>query len=559
MRWERFGGWLAAAVLAGLCVPAGGADAVRGGQLTEEPPTLHCLGVRWTISGDDDGDARVEVRYRPAEGGGRWRRAMDLFRVDPAGMREQARPPAGQTLLAGSILGLRPGRAYEVRLALIDPDGGGERRELTMATWSEPPLPTGARRVPVRPGGLKAALAAAEPGDTLALAGGVYKGTFRVPSGKPGRPICLVAGGDGEAVLDGGGASNILDGRGAHDVMIEGLAFRNARWALAFNGGSRLVIRRCRVTGCSYAFVAQTDGARQKRILISDCEFVGPSAWPRTKGIESARGVQISGTGHVVCYNRIRNYADAIDTFGRYPVAAIDVHNNEISECTDDGIEMDYSEHNTRCFANRLTNCYQGISIQPIHGGPVYVVRNAMYNIGHEAFKMHSNPSGGLFFHNTSVKAGMPLLLYTRKTVSNCVLRNNLFVGTEGNYAYETTAPMKRCDFDYDGFAGRWKQFLKWNGVRYPTAEAVRDKAPVYRHVKVVEAAGLFASGIMPPASVKERFAPSVNDLRPAGDGGAVDAGAVLPNINDGHRGAAPDLGAYEAGSQLPHYGPRPR
>ena len=38
----------------------------------------------------------------------------------------------------------------------------------------------------------------------------------------------------------------------------------------------------------------------------------------------------------------------------------------------------------------------------------------------------------------------------------------------------------------------------------------------------------------------------------------AVDAGAILPNINDGFVGAAPDLGAYELGQPLPSYGPRP-
>jgi hypothetical protein len=37
----------------------------------------------------------------------------------------------------------------------------------------------------------------------------------------------------------------------------------------------------------------------------------------------------------------------------------------------------------------------------------------------------------------------------------------------------------------------------------------------------------------------------------------AVDAGTVLPNINDGFAGKAPDLGAYEAGQTIPIYGPR--
>ena len=43
--------------------------------------------------------------------------------------------------------------------------------------------------------------------------------------------------------------------------------------------------------------------------------------------------------------------------------------------------------------------------------------------------------------------------------------------------------------------------------------------------------------------------------LRPASK--AVDAGVVLPGINDGFTGKAPDLGCYEAGKPIPHYGPR--
>ena len=37
----------------------------------------------------------------------------------------------------------------------------------------------------------------------------------------------------------------------------------------------------------------------------------------------------------------------------------------------------------------------------------------------------------------------------------------------------------------------------------------------------------------------------------------AVDAGVVLPTINDDFTGRAPDLGAYELDRPLPHYGPR--
>ena len=46
-----------------------------------------------------------------------------------------------------------------------------------------------------------------------------------------------------------------------------------------------------------------------------------------------------------------------------------------------------------------------------------------------------------------------------------------------------------------------------------------------------------------------------LHDTRPGCN--AIDTGAVLQNITDGFTGRAPDLGAYEYGVPLPHYGPR--
>jgi hypothetical protein len=72
-----------------------------------------------------------------------------------------------------------------------------------------------------------------------------------------------------------------------------------------------------------------------------------------------------------------------------------------------------------------------------------------------------------------------------------------------------------------------------------------------------VDPAGLFQSGIKPPADVAQQYSVASNDLRLTPRNQAVDAGVVLPNVNDGFAGGAPDLGAYEQGRPLPHYGPR--
>jgi hypothetical protein len=46
-------------------------------------------------------------------------------------------------------------------------------------------------------------------------------------------------------------------------------------------------------------------------------------------------------------------------------------------------------------------------------------------------------------------------------------------------------------------------------------------------------------------------------DFRLHENAAAVDAGCILPNVNDGFRGNAPDLGALEVGRPVPVYGPR--
>ena len=549
------------------------------GEPALEPATLHSLGVYWIVQGDANANARVAVHYREV-GVDDWREGPALFRVEKGAHRNdkgqsKLEVPEDGWLFAGSVLFLQPDTAYELRLTLSDPDGGEVERTLQARTIAEPKAPADVRTRYVVPGngggagtaadpfrGLAEAQHSATPGDLFILRSGVYPGTFTVDhSGEPGRPI--IWRGDTGAVLDGQGDAaqrpgRIISAGGVHDVWFEDLELRRGDYGLVGHNSARIVLRRCHIHDVDYGLTCtNNDQDKVEGWFISDNVIEGPCTWPRSKGIEEQRGIQITGTGHVVCYNRVTGFADAIDTFPSQRCAAIDFHNNDISGMTDDGIEMDYSERNTRCFYNRLTNVFQGISEQPIYGGPVYILRNVLYNIGLETFKLHNSPSGALIMHNTSVKAAEPLLLYTNEPVRNCVFRNNLFLGTSGGFAFESTAPMVNCDFDYDGFGGGpWTQLLKWNGQRYATFEESRQKAPVYSHATLVDPATAFASGVLPPETV-EAFVARPPDLRLQAGTAAVDAGQALAGINDGFAGANPDLGAYEYGQDLPHYGPR--
>jgi len=568
-------------VLVPLCVAFGGvasgaANASRPGDLALDPPTIHCLSVQWPVAGDANGNARITFEYRKTAEE-TWRQGLPLFRTDTAALKKK--PPAGMTLFAGSIFDLAPETDYELRLSLTDPDNDSDVvRTLNSRTRGEPKAPEPVRVVHVVPGdgggrgteadpfrGLAGADKAARPGDLILLHKGVYRAPFTVTkSGTPERPVIWRGAGDGEAIIDGGPRAGKRAPRGIsageiHDVWFERLTVRGAQWAIVAHGSQRIVVRRCHLHNVEYGFTGTRNEPLTTDFFLADNLVEGPSTWPRTKGIENARGFQVSGLGHVVCYNRIRGFADGIDTFGSPECSAIDIYGNEISEMTDDGIEADYSQQNVRIFRNRLTNCFQGITEQPIFGGPVYIFRNAMYNIQLETFKMHNAPSGFLLLHNTSVKQGMPWVLWSGERVSNAVSRNNLFIGTRGNYAMEFTAPMVRCDFDYDGFGGGpFTQFAKWNNVRYDTFEDFRRKAPIEKHAVLVDPARAFASRVRQPADVKRQFPVETNDLRLNPGSRAVDAGEVLPNVNDGYQGKAPDLGAYEVGDDLPHYGPRP-
>ncbi len=171
-----------------------------------EPATFHSLGVRWAVRGDANSDAVIGVRYR-RHGETTWREALPLFRTDPESVSADNRVPGGW-LFAGSIVDLAPDTAYEVTLALIDPDGGSVERTLHMKTGAEPREPAGMRVQHVVPAGaadrapgtgtatdpfrgLRTAQATATPGDLFLLHAGVYgEGTWTIDRhGTPELPI----------------------------------------------------------------------------------------------------------------------------------------------------------------------------------------------------------------------------------------------------------------------------------------------------------------------------------------------------------------------------------
>ncbi|MCK5920359.1 MAG: hypothetical protein KAG66_05425, partial [Methylococcales bacterium] len=265
--------------------------------------------------------------------------------------------------------------------------------------------------------------------------------------------------------------------------------------------------------------------------------------------------------GNVVCHNRVRNFGDCISVQPAIaPSYGNDVFGNDLSFCVDDGIEVDYNQANVRVWRNRVMNARMGVSVQPIYGGPAYIFRNELFNLESEPIKMHNQTTGLFIAHNTGVKHGNGYA-DAGTMWRNTILRNNLFLGTR--YAFEliTVADEGFRDFDYNAW-GTSRMIddpsapvFKWDDVRYHRL-ADLQAIGVETHGQTAVYAD-FVNGML-PADWDETAVPGSRDLRLNPNASSVDNGITLPNLNDAFTlSGLPDMGAFELGQPLPHYGSR--
>ena len=366
-----------ASFVAGV-MPAKNGNKVKPGEFVVGDPTLICLGFEWSIDGDDNRNAAVEVRYRK-KGTTAWREALPLLRLqnEEAGgdlVPEYVVP----NMFAGSILDLEPDTEYECKLKMLDPDGveGNKEKTVTVRTRPEPKPSAGGRILHSYPAGykgskekpfftgLKSAYSTAEPGDIILVHAGVYQsdrntylgylrsgvgsnvlGTTRLTeSGIPEKPIAIKGAGDGEVIFDGNACSILFDVMGANYLYFEGLTFRNADVAIQTGlrdiaGSSGLTVKRCRFENVCMAIWGTYQAS--KNYYIADNVLIGrfnpkilmgnigtdyvpyktlPGFPPKINGPNgSYYGITVAGQGHVICYNDVENFWDGtcVDQGGR--------------------------------------------------------------------------------------------------------------------------------------------------------------------------------------------------------------------------------------------------
>lgn len=357
--------------------PAYGADAVTPGEFVVERPTLICLGFEWKISGDDNRNSSVEVRYRKV-GDSDWSEGMPLLRT---GDERVFRPDLGLDYtvphgFAGSILDLDPDTEYETRFELKDPEGvtGEAVQTARVRTRGEPKAATDGRVLHVYPPGfegekqepsftgLKDAYYGsgrgdwsvvserkAQPGDIILIHAGLYKsdrlnysdplglpfdGTYVLSlDGTPERPIVIRGAGDGEAIFDGNGAHYLFDVMGTSYNIFENITIRNTN--VAFYAGRKevggavgLTVRNCRIEDVGIGVTTEYAGSHD--FYIADNVMLGRDDPHRLLGwynpgiygpnqLTSFYGVKVYGSGHVVAHNYIAYFHDGVtvSTYGK--------------------------------------------------------------------------------------------------------------------------------------------------------------------------------------------------------------------------------------------------
>lgn len=551
-------------------------DAVVAGEIRADATYRH-LGLLWTISGDDDLDSSMTLAFR-RQGDTGWRAGAPAVRAYPTLLVNGS--PLALNYWAASALFLEPGVVYELRLTLSDPDGGGKERTVIASTRVQPPASFAGVHRWVIPGagggdgtpgdpfrGLQAAADAAQPGDIFHVAAGTYAPFQLLASGNPTQPIVFTGPANDTAVVDGAGTDRGIVTLGEWDqtiadIVIEGLTLENGHWGVDAQHSRDLLIRRNIIRDVDFGVLNRRGDGLEARQTVCDNVIEGRVVWPGS-GIPSERGIDLRGDGNVVCHNRIRNFGDCVSVQPMTgPSYGNDVYGNDASRCVDDGIEIDSNQANVRVWRNRVMNARMGVSVQPIRGGPAYILRNELFNLESEPIKMHNQTTGFLVVHNTGVKHGNGHS-DAGAMWRNATFRNNLFLGTAYAFEFTTIADEGFRDFDFDAWGTTraigepTDPYFKWDDVRYsrlPELQAVG----VEIHGLAASFADL-ANAALPPWWDQEAV-PGSRDLRLVAGAPEIDSGQYLPNLNDAFSlSGPPDIGAFELGQPLPDHGPRER
>jgi hypothetical protein len=262
-------------------------------------------------------------------------------------------------------------------------------------------------------------------------------------------------------------------------------------------------------------------------------------------------GGPVSGRGNVIRRNIIHDYFDGFDVCPGEPSSQTnetDVYGNLVYNTGDDGVQVDGWCSNIRLWNNTFHHVLVGISFAPMIGGPVYAIRNLIYHFGAghnihsgRSFKFNnssSDKSGSIYIiHNTADAvttdpSGIKLSSGSSDGWALVYSRNNIW--SSPSYALENEDIRYPVDLDYDNlWTGSNNDLVRWDNDKFTTLD------------EFFGATGQEPNGL----SLNPGFtSPETGEYGLNPKSALINAGAIIPGINDDYRGLAPDIGAFESG-----------
>ncbi len=416
--------------------------------------TFESAGIALMYHGDSNDNSTATVRYRID--GGAWIDGMNLI------------PDRAGKCFRGSVMYLSPDSQVQVECTLHDNDQQTQSHAviLTGQTWSNA----------VTQGSGKTATA----GMTISDQGNQNSWVVYTAPGP------LDSGTTADQTL------NIVDA--AYVVIRDMTILGGKKHGIRVTNSHHIRIENCNISGWGVAGILDANGfyidpndnnrlinnqagiyveSASSQIVIQNNLIHSPRGTSNTWTVGHPAGQQAvmlrrTGGNHVIRDNDmmgneehwLNDVIGSIDNSKRRggPYRDTDIYNNIMAYSADDGIELDGGQINVRMWDNWITRCFVGISTALNRGGPCYIWRNVIDDMGDvegnsgSALKLGGNkyiyPGLLSLWHNTVIAPNLAMKdgLYDGGGPTPVVSRNNIFAGRVANH----TLPLGVADLDYD-------------------------------------------------------------------------------------------------------------
>jgi hypothetical protein len=555
---------------------------IPGLTLQLERSTPEQIGLYLPVTGTVAADARATIRYKRAADPA-WRVAHPLHRIRPGEVAAGA-PRMPVDSFAGTIFDLVPGTSYDVEITLTEP-GKTDQALRTVVTTRSLPAAAPAATVTATPAdALQSKLAALKPGDVLELADGTYNssGLFLAVSGTETQRI-TIRGKSRAGVVLKSATGLVLQIQVASHVVIENLTLEGSgvdsgtnasSVGVSFwNGGAAqedVTLRDLDIKGVDQGIVAS---GTVRGVLVYNASMRGNNVWTmpfiQTNLTWNDDGIRLPGEGNCAWENTLHGFGDSFAVTDGVHSAAVYFYRNRITMTGDDAFEADYSTRNLAFYDNYITNSATFLSLDPLWGGPLFCFRNVSINALRGPFKLNDTNTGFLVYNNTIVRTeGTTMwgwVQFNNGALKSWSFRNNILIYRGGgNLLAIESSGNDPIDFTNNAWFPDKAVWWSSTGGSFASVAAARAGLPATtplfgtstsRHEgDVITVSDPFAAPITLGADhLTEVMTTAVPALTPGAS--PKNAGVEIPNINDSHAGAAPDMGAIIEGRPAVRWG----